>query len=70
MFAWQPFSVGFELGQTVSEAANMAKQLRDFAQFNEHQELCLVLSKVNDILSDIKLRKLKQQTLISNSFSS
>ena len=35
---------------------DMAEQLRDFAQFNGHlQELFLVLSKVNDILCDIKL---------------
>ena len=33
----------------------MAEQLRDFAQSNGHQELSLVLSKVNDILSFIKL---------------
>ena len=46
----------------------MAEQPRDFAQFNGHQELSLALSKVNDILSDIKLRKPKQQTLISNYF--
>lgn len=57
--------------KSVSEAANMAEQLRDFAQFNAgHQELSLTLSKVNNILSDIKLRKPKQQTLISNYFSS
>lgn len=36
----------------------------------ETEELSLALSKVNDILSDIKLRKPKQQTLISNYFSS
>ena len=48
----------------------MAEQLRDFAQSNGHQELSLVLSKLNDILSYIKLRKPKQQTLISNYFSS
>ena len=49
----------------------MAEQLRDFAQFNGHlQKLSLVLSKVNNILRDIKLRKPKQQTLISNYFSS
>ena len=48
----------------------MAEQLRDFTQFNEHQELSLVLSKVKYILSDIELRKPKQQTLISNYFSS
>ena len=44
----------------------MAEQLRNFVQFNGHQELSLALSKVNDILSDIKLRKPKQLTLISN----
>ena len=44
----------------------MVEQLRDFARFNGHQELSVALSKVNDILSDIKLRKPKQQTLISN----
>ena len=44
----------------------MAEQLRDFAQFNGHlQKLSLVLSKVNNILCDIKLQKPKQQTLIS-----
>ena len=41
--------------KSVSEATNMAEQLRDFAQFNGHQELSLVLSKVIDILSNIKL---------------
>ena len=48
----------------------MAEQLREFAHFNGRQELSLALSKVNDILSDIKLRKHKQQILISNYFSS
>ena len=48
----------------------MAEQLRDFDQFNLHQELSLGLSEGNDILSDIKLQKPKQQTLISNYFSS
>ena len=48
----------------------MAEQLRDFARFNGHQELSLALRKVNGILSDIKLRKPKQQTLMSNYFSS
>ena len=56
--------------KSVSEAANMAEQLRDFDQFNLHQELSLGLSEGNDILSDIKLQKPKQQTLISNYFSS
>ena len=45
----------------------MAEQLRDFAQFNGYQELCLALSKVNDILM---IRKPKQQTLTPNYFSS
>ena len=44
----------------------MAEHLRDFARFNGHQEFSLALSKMNDILSDIKLRKPKQLTLISN----
>lgn len=34
------------------------------------EELSLALSKVNNILSGINLRKPKQQTLISNYFSS
>ena len=54
----------------VSEAANMAEHLRDFAQFKGHQELSLVLNKVNDRLSEIKVWKPKQKTLISNCFSS
>ena len=57
--------------KSVSEAANMAEQLRDFAQFNGHQELSLVLSKVNDILYLVILNwKPKQHTLLSNYFSS
>ena len=48
----------------------MAEQLRDFAQFNGHQELSRVLNKVNGILSNIQLRKPKQQTLMSNYFPS
>ena len=41
--------------KSVSEAANMAEQLRDFAQFSGHRKLSLALNKaVNDILSDIK----------------
>ena len=48
--------------KSVSEAANIVEQLRDFAQFNGDQELSLVLSKVKDILNDTKLRKPKQQT--------
>ena len=40
--------------KSLSEAANMAEQLRDFAQFNGHHELSLALSKVTDLLSDMK----------------
>ena len=55
--------------KSVSDVPNMAEELsRDFVQFNGHQELSLVLSKVNDILSDVKLRKPKQETLISHYF--
>ena len=56
--------------KSLSEAASMAEQLRDFAQFKGHHELSLALSKVNDLLSDIKPWKPKQQTLISHYFSS
>ena len=71
---WREDESDVELKQptikSVSKAANMAEQLRDFAQFNGHlQESSLVLSKVNNILCDIKLRKPKQ-TLTSNYFSS
>lgn len=55
--------------KTISEAEKVAEQLRDFAQFNDHQELSLALSKVNDLIHEIKLRKPKQQTLISDFFS-
>lgn len=48
----------------------MAEQLRDFAQFNGHHDLSLALSKVKDLLSDIKQWKPKQQTLISIFFFS
>ena len=48
----------------------MAEQLRDFAQFNGRHELSLALTKLNDLLSDIKPWKPKQQTMISNYYSS
>ena len=55
---------------TISEAEKVAEQLRNFATLNGHQELSLSLSKVNDLIHEIKLQKPKQQTLISNYFSS
>ena len=72
---WREDEYDVELKQptikSVLEAANMAEQVRDFAQFNGHlQESSLVLSKVNNVLCDIKLRKPKQKTLTSNYFSS
>ena len=54
--------------KTISEAEKVAEQLRDFAQFNDYQELYLALSKVNDLIHKIKLWKPKQQTLISDFF--
>ena len=72
---WREDEYDVELEQpiikSVSEAANMTEQLRDFAQFNGHlQESSLMLNKVNNILYDIKLWKPKQKTLTSNYFSS
>ena len=43
----------------------MAEQLKDFAQFNGHEELSLALSKVSDLLHQIKLRSPKLQTTIT-----
>ena len=56
--------------KTISDAEKVAQQLRDFAQFISHQELSLTLSKVKDLIHEIKLQKPKQQTLISDYFSS
>ena len=40
--------------KSLLDAENMAEQLRDFAQFNGHQELSLVvLSNMKDILNDL-----------------
>ena len=42
--------------------------LRDFAQYNGHQELTLTISRVNDLLSQIKLSRPQQQTQIKGYF--
>ena len=56
------------MNKTVAQAVALAKQLKDFAQYYGHEELsftlfffCLTLSKVNDILHEIKLRAPKYQ---------
>lgn len=56
--------------KTVPEAEELAEQLKDFAQFHGHEELSLVLSKVNDLLHAIKLQGPKSQTDITDFFSS
>ena len=56
--------------KTVQKAEEVAEQLKDFAQFNGHEELSLALSKVSDLLHQIKLRSPKLQTTITDFFSS
>lgn len=55
--------------KTVSKAEEIAEQLKDFAQFHGYEELSLTLSKVNDLLHEIKLRGPKSQTTITEFFS-
>ena len=43
--------------KAVSNAEELAEQQKDFAQFHGHEELSLVLSKVSDVLHQIKLHK-------------
>jgi len=40
----------------------VAEQLKDFAQFNDYEELPLALSKVSHLLHQIKLHSPKLQT--------
>ena len=47
--------------KTVQKAEEVAEQLKDFAQFNGHEELSLALSKVSDLFLQIKLRSPKLQ---------
>ena len=55
--------------KTVREAMESGDELRKFAQFNGHQELSLAMSRVNDLLSQIKLSSPQQQTKIYDYFS-
>lgn len=54
--------------ETVQKAEEVAEQLKDFAQFNGHKQLPLALSKVSDLLHQIKLRSPKLQTTITDFF--
>ena len=56
------------MNKTVAQATGLAKQLKDFAQYYGHEELSFTLSKVNDILHEIKLRAPKYQKTITNFF--
>ena len=53
------------MNKTVTQAVRLAKQLKDFAQYYGHEELSFTLSKVSDILHEIKLRALKYQKTIT-----
>ena len=55
--------------KTVREAMEFGDELRKFAEFNGHQELSLAMSRVNDLLSKIKLSSSQQQTKIDDYFS-
>ena len=52
-----------------TQAVGLAKPLKDFAQYYEHEELSLTLRKVNDIQHEIKLEAPKYQKTISDFFS-
>ena len=56
--------------KTVAQAVGLAEQLKDVAQYYGHEELSFTLSKVNDILHEIKLRAPKYQKTITDFFSS
>ena len=58
------------MSKTVAQAVRLAKcQLKDFAQYYGHEERSFTLSKVNDILHEIKLRAPpKYQKTITNFF--
>ena len=56
--------------KAVQKAEEVAEQLKDFAQFNGHEELSLALSKVSDLLHQIKLCSPKLQTTITDFFTS
>ena len=56
--------------KTVAQAVGLAEQLKDFAQYYGHEELSFTLSKVNDILHEMKLRAPKYHKAITDFFSS
>ena len=56
------------INKTVARAVGLAKQLKDFAQYYGLEELSFTLSKVNDILPEIKLRAPKYQKTITDFF--
>ena len=56
--------------KTVQKAEEVTEQLKDFAQFDGHEELSLALSKVSDLLHQIKLSSPKLQTTITDFFTS
>ena len=56
--------------QSYRQSAWLAEQLKDFAHYYGHEELSFTLSKVNDILHEIKLRAPKYQKTITDFFSS
>ena len=64
------------MNKTVAQAVGLAKQLKDFAQYDMKNFLShyfffyFTLSKVNDILHEIKLRAPKYQKTITDFFKS
>ena len=47
------------------KAEELAEQMKDFAQFHDHEKLSLVLSEATDLLHELKLRSPKSQTTIT-----
>ena len=54
--------------KTVAQAVALAEPLKEFTQYYGHEELSLTLSKVNDILHEIKLRAPKYQKTTTDFF--
>ena len=54
--------------KTVAQAVGLAEQLKDFAHYYGHEEFSFTLSKVNDILHEIKLQAPKYQKTITDFF--
>ena len=58
------------MNKTVAQAVGLAKQLKDFAQYYGDEKVSFTLSKVNDILHEIKLRAPKYHKTMTDCFSS